>query len=309
MTLVAGAVVPLTLLLALGFVLKRRHFVGDEVWRGLDRMTYWVFFPSLLFVATATGDLDLAASGAIVPSVWGGLTLIALVTWTLRGRVADDGPAFTSVLQGSIRFNSFVAFLVVPALYPGSEGQTALMVALTVPFVNVVSVAALARYGAGGERVRIARLLVQIAGNPLIVASLLGVLAGRLGVPLGPAESALRMLGEVALATGLLGAGASLRFRDVRRGWRQVLTTMGLKFVGLPLATLAVATSVGLAPALLAPLLVFQAMPTASSSYVLARAMRGDADLMASILAAHTVLAVAWIPIAYALVERLVAAG
>lgn len=304
MTLVAGAVVPLTLLLALGFVLRRRDFVSADVWLGIDRMTYWVFFPSLLFVAMATGDLDLAASGAIVPSVWGGLTLVALATWGLRGVLADDGPAFTSVLQGAIRFNSFVAFLVVPVLYPGSEGQTALMVALTVPFVTIVSVAALARYGSGAERVRIGRLLLQIVGNPLIVASVLGVIVGAIGIPLGPAEAALRMLGEVALATGLLGAGASLRFRNVRRGWRQVLATMGLKFVGLPLATAAVAASVGLAPELWAPLLVFQTMPTASSSYVLARAMRGDADLMASILAMHTVIAVAWIPLAYAILER-----
>lgn len=305
MTTVAGAIVPLTLLLALGFVLKRRRFVADDVWRGLDRMTYWVFFPSLLFVSTATGDLDLAASGAIVPAVWGGLALVSLATWALRRQLASGGPAFTSVLQGSIRFNSFVAFLVVPALYPGSEGQTALMVALTVPFVNVVSVTALARYGARPTPLRPGALLVQIVTNPLIVASVLGVVVGRIGVPLGPAETTLRMLGEVALATGLLGAGASLRFRDVRRGWRQVLATMGLKFLALPLATAWVASVVGLSPALWAPLMIFQTMPTASSSYVLARALRGDADLMAAILAAHTVLAVAWIPVAYGVVQRL----
>lgn len=303
MTLVASAVVPLALLLALGSLLRRRRFVSDEVWRGLDRLTYWVFFPSLLFVATATNDVDLAAAGALVPSVWGGLALVALGTWAFRSVVASDGPAFTSVLQGAIRFNSFVAFLVVPALYPEAEGQTALMVALTVPFVNVVAVTALARYGSGGP-LRAGRLAAQIAGNPLIVATVAGLAVGTVGVPLGPVEATLRLLGQVALATGLLGAGASLRFRNVRQGWRPVLITMGLKFIGLPLATAAVAASVGLPAAAWAPLLLFQSMPTASSSYVLARAMRGDADLMASILAVHTVAAVAWLPLAYAAIER-----
>ena len=303
MPLVADAVVPLALLLALGYLLRRRGFVSDEAWRGLDRLTYWVFFPSLLFVATATSELGLAAAGALVPAVWGGLATVALAARALKPALGLDGPAFTSLLQGSIRFNSFVAFLVVPALYPAAEGQTALMVALTVPFVNVVAVVALLRHGSGAT-LRAGRLAAQIAGNPLIVATVAGLAASGVGVPLGPLEQALRLLGQVALATGLLGAGASLRFRDVRRGWRTIGVATALKFVGLPLASLAVAVVAGLPAAAWAPLALFQTMPTASSSYVLARALRGDADLMASILAVHTVAAVAWLPLAYALVDR-----
>jgi hypothetical protein len=300
--LLLNALVPLVLLLALGFVLKRRQVVADAFWPGLDRLTYWVFFPSLLFVSMATAERGLDAGGRVVAAVWGGLAIVALATWLLRRRLAHGGPAFTSVFQGAIRFNSYVAFLVVPALYPGSEGQTALMVASTVPVVNVLSVTVLARYGEGAQ-LRWRALLGSIVTNPLIVSSVLGVLAGRAGLPLGPLEGALRMLGQVALAAGLLSAGAALRFRHVRAGRRQIGTTLALKMAGLPLATAATATVLALPAVALAPLLLFQAMPTASASYVLARAMRGDAELMASILAIHTVAAVAWLPVVYALIE------
>ncbi|NBC96270.1 MAG: AEC family transporter [Deinococcus-Thermus bacterium] len=301
--LLLNALVPLVLLLVLGFALKRRHVVADAFWPSLDRLTYWVFFPSLLFVSMATGEGGLDAGGRIVASVWGGLALVALATWLARGRLAATGPAFTSVFQGAIRFNSFVAFLVVPVLYPGSEGQTALMVAATVPFVNVLSVTVLARYGDGAE-LRVGSLATSILTNPLIVSSVLGVVVGRVGLPLGPLEGGLRMLGQVALVSGLLSAGATLRFRHVREGWRQIASTMGLKLAGLPLATAGVGAALGLPAAALAPLVLFQAMPTASSSYVLARAMRGDAELMASILAIHTVATVAWLPVVYALIQR-----
>lgn len=299
MSLVASALVPLTLLIALGFALKRARFLPDTFWPGLDRLNYWVFFPSLIFVALATADRGLAA-GPVGIAVWGGLAAVAAIALALRRRLADGGPAFTSVFQGSIRFNSYVAFIVVPVLYPGSAGLTALMVALTVPFVNVLSVSVLARYGAGSS-LRWRSLLVRIATNPLIVASVLGVAAGRLGLPLGPLESSLRMLGQAALAAGLLSVGATLRFRNVRAGWREVAGSMALKFAALPAASAAIGAALGLAPAVLGPLVLFQAMPTASASYVLARAMRGDEQLMAAILAVHTLAALAWLPLVFAL--------
>ncbi|MDZ7802201.1 MAG: AEC family transporter [Trueperaceae bacterium] len=296
MSLVASALVPLTVLIVLGIALKRSRFLPDTFWPGLDRLNYWVFFPSLIFVSLATTEGGLAGSGPVALSVWGGLGLVAIAALALRTRLAADGPAFTSVFQGSIRFNSYVAFIVLPVLYPGSEGLTALLVALTVPVVNVLCVSVLARHGAGAA-LRWRTLLGSIVTNPLIVASVLGVIMGRLDVPLGPLASSLQMLGQAALAAGLLSVGATLRFRNVRSGWRQVLASMALKFAGLPLATWAVASLLGVRPELLGPLLLFQAMPTASASYVLARAMRGDERLMAAILAVHTLAALAWLPV------------
>lgn len=302
MSLVASALVPLTLLIALGFTLKRARFLPDAFWPSLDRLNYWVFFPSLIFVALATAERGLAGAGPVGVAVWGGLAAVAGVALALRRRLADGGPAFTSVFQGSIRFNSYVAFIVVPVLYPGSEGLTALMVALTVPFVNVLSVSVLARYGAGSS-LRWRTLLARIATNPLIVASVLGVIVGRLDLPLGPLEPSLRMLGQAALAAGLLSVGATLRFRNVRAGWREVAGSMALKFAVLPAASAAIGVALGLAPAVLGPLVLFQAMPTASASYVLARAMRGDEQLMAAILAVHTLAALAWLPLVFALLR------
>ena len=302
MSLIASALIPLALLIAVGFALNRTRFLPATFWPGLDRLTYWVLFPSLIFVSLANAERGLAGAGRVAITIWGGIAIVSATGLLLRWRLAADGPSFTSVFQGAIRFNSYAAFLVVPVLFPGSAGLTALAVALTVPAVNVLCVSVLARYGAGA-RLDPWRLVLSIAGNPLIIASLLGIVASRIEIPLGSLEEALQILGRAALATGLLSVGASLRFRSVRAGWRQVLASMVLKFALLPLATAAIGVAVALPPALLAPLLLFQAMPTASSSFVLARAMGGDEALMASILAVHTLAALVWLPLAYAMLR------
>lgn len=302
MPLVASALAPLVLLIGVGVALARGRFLADGFWPGLDRLNYWVFFPALILESLATSEVGLGGSGRVAVALWGGLAVVALAALSVRRVVARDGPAFTSVFQGAVRFNSYVAFLVVPVLYPGSDGAVALFVALTVPVVNVLAVLVLARF-ADAAALDGRTLLRSIASNPLIAASLLGIAANAVALPLGPVARALELLGQAALAAGLLSVGASLRFREAGRRTRPILASMALKFVALPLATFAFGVALALPPAWLGPLTLFQAMPTASASYVLARAMGGDERLMASILAVHTVAAIVTLPLAYAVLR------
>jgi predicted permease len=145
----------------------------------------------------------------------------------------------------------------------------------------------------------------SVAGNPLILASLAGIAARAVVLPLGPFEDALGLLGQASLGTGLLSVGATLRFRGVAAQLRPIAGASVLKLVALPLATWAIARALQLAPDQVGPLLVFQALPTASAAFVLARAMGGDERLMASILAVQTLLALGWLPVAFTVARAL----
>jgi predicted permease len=295
MSAVADALLPLLLSIAIGFSLKRGGFLPDPFWAGLDRLNYWVLFPALVFVALAVAPTGVAA-GPVMFAVWGGLLIttgMALIVWRFSGL---SGPAFTSLAQGSIRFNSFAALGALPVLFPDSAALTALLVASTVPVVNVICVVLLSRY-ASGSRVRGRQLLGSIASNPLILASLAGIAWQALGWPLGPLEGGLMLLGEASLGTGLMSVGATLSFLQVRAGLLPILLSTLLKFVVLPVATLLIALVAGVPSEALAVLVVFQALPTSAASFVLARAMGGDAPLMAAILAVQTVAAFAWLPL------------
>src|SRR3546814_9445268 len=102
------AIIPIFLLIAIGTGLKRGNFPGDAFWPLADKMTYFIFFPALL-----VDNLAHAHLGNLDPTGMLGALLIALIVqaalvYALRPLMNVDGPAFTSVFQGAVRFNTFV---------------------------------------------------------------------------------------------------------------------------------------------------------------------------------------------------------
>src|SRR3546814_5579304 len=80
------------------------------------------------------------------------LIVQAALVYALRPLMNVDGPAFTSVFQGAVRFNTFVGLGAVTAL-EGGTGVTlfAVAIALAIPTLNVMCVLTLARYGDHGQ--------------------------------------------------------------------------------------------------------------------------------------------------------------
>jgi len=170
-------------------------------------------------------------------------------------------------------------------------------VACLVPSVNLLSVFVLSRHGSAAA-LTWRGLARQVASNPLILACLLGAalnLAG-LGLPpvLGPM---MEVLSRAALPLGLLAVGAALDFSSLRGQQGLVAVAVGLKLVLLPgvTATLCWALEVQGAAAFVA--IAFNALPTATSSYILARQLGGDARLMAAITTLQTFASMATLPL------------
>ena len=139
----------------------------------------------------------------------------------------------------------------------------------------------------------------QLALNPLVVASVVGIAIQGLGLPLPVGvEPVLKALGQASLPLGLLCVGAALDFGTARTWVRPLAVTSAVKFGLMPLATVLACLALGVRGPAAATALLFQALPTASSSYIMARQLGGDAPLMAGITAVQTVLAAAAIPLA-----------
>ena len=228
----------------------------------------------------------------------GSTLLVAAILLASRQLLGFEGAAFTSVFQGGVRFNNYVGVSVAAGLF-GAQGiaMAAVANAAIVPTVNILCVLVFARFGTHG-RPSLPGLLRLIALNPLVLACLVGIgmKAGGVGLPLG-LEPALRSLGQASLPLGLLCVGAALDFGSARTWVRPILVASAAKFVAMPLATLAACLALGLHGPAAATALLFQALPTASSSYIMARQLGGDAPLMAGITAVQTVLAGLSMPI------------
>lgn len=291
------ALAPIILLIVLGAALRRSGFLDTAFWAQAERLSYFILLPSLFFHGLATADLGVLPVGRLAMVLVAAVAAVAGLALALRRPMGIDGPGFTSVFQGSIRFNNYVAVTLTVGL-TGGEGVAlaAICNAIIVPTVNVLSVLVLARHGR--QRLGGGAILRQLATNPLLLSSAAGLAfqAAGLGLPAWGAP-ALRFLGAAALPMGLLCVGAALQFTGARRWLLPVATSSALKFGAMPLATLALARAAGLSGDALTAALVFQVMPTASSSYILARQLGGDHALMAGITAAQTVIALAAVPL------------
>jgi predicted permease len=296
-----GALAPIFLLIALGWLLRARGFPGDAFWPGAERLVYWVLFPPLLLLTTAGSDLTGLRTLPIALALVAAVLVTAALTFALRGQLGIGGASFTSVFQGAIRNNTYVGLAGAAALY-GEVGLAAMgiLVFVVVTLVNVLSVVVLLSHR--GRAMRLADLLVSVATNPLILACVGGFAlnATGLGLP-GPASAMLDILGSAALTLGLLCVGAGLELGRLGRNPAALIAANALKLVVMPVATWAFCRLLGVEGVTAATAVLFTAAPVSASSYVLARQLGGDASLMAGLITISTVLAAITMPLALAL--------
>lgn len=292
------ALLQVAVLIALGYGLKHYRFADDGFWRGLERLAYWIFLPALfcqvLIQATFSGTVVLQLAGALALAI----LILTVMLLFARPLLRIDDPAFTSVFQGSVRFNSYVALATIPALY-GETGIVfvTLLIATGVPLVNVLCVLMLSRYG--NMQARSPMAVVQaVVSNPLIIACIFGLLINTLAFPVpSPVLDIVGILARAALPCGLIAVGAALIPGAFGGHAHGVGVSVVARFALLPLISVATGLLLQLPEEALGVLIMFQIQPTSTASYVLARQLGGDAVLMATIITTQTLLAFGVIPI------------
>jgi predicted permease len=297
---ILAGIAPIFALILAGYGLKRVGFPGEGFWPDLERLTYYVLFPALLVDSLSSKET------AGLPVALPALALIlavcatALLLLLLRTRLGLSGPTFTSVLQGSIRPNTYVGLSLASVLL-GVQGlaRSAVAMVVLVPLVNTLAVAALNRYGEGRPRTGLIGVLRELARNPLILACLAGLLLNSLGqrLPFGLSDIAA-ILGRGALPLALLAVGAGLRFQQTQ-GAPLILACL-FHLVVQPLFAAAACSALGVDPESRLVVIIFTAVPASVSSYILARQMGGDADLMASVITLETAVSALTLPLAVA---------
>src|SRR5690606_14278201 len=105
-----------------------------------------------------------------------------------------------------------------------------------------------------------------------------------------------KILANAALPLGLLAVGAALNLRAVMESGSIVLVTAAVKLIALPIITYQLLQIVGVEGVEASVAILFNALPTATSSYILASQYGGDARLMASITSVETLLSMITLP-------------
>ena len=299
MSAIAVALAPVLALIALGFALRRSAFLPEAAWPAIERLTYFVLFPALLIRTLGSqtpGALpwrELLAAVALALAA----AVAAMLVWR-RLRPDVHGATFTSVFQGGVRFNTYIALAVIQALL-GPDGVVAgaVVFGFMIPLVNLLCIGAFARWGTGAVR-GLRPFVLTVAANPLIVACALGwaLALGGIGLP-GVSADILEIIGRAALPLGLLAVGAALR-PELLRGHLQPAAVASVVQFGLkPIVAVALCAAFGFDALLTAVFVITLMTPTAPSAYILARQLGGDTAAMASIITLQTLLAFLVMPL------------
>lgn len=305
MTDVILALAPVFILIALGWLARNRRIAEPEAFGAVNRFGYFVLYPAFLFTIVTGADFSSGDAGPFVLGVIAGFAIMIALALATRFVFRGDGPAFTSVFQGAMRWNGFPLLAAATALYgaPGTE-LIGLVFGPLVFLVNVVSVIVLARWGSA-KATSWRSVLDQIIANPLILGCAAGLLAQAIGVTeFGPLSEALRLLGQAAMPVALITVGAGLDFSALRADSVKVAASSALKLLIAPLVLWTTATLCGASPLAAAVAAGIGATPTAAAGYTLAREMGGDVRLIAAIITATTLLSFVTMPIAIALALR-----
>jgi len=298
------AVLPVFLLLIAGAICQRFRFPMEGFWPGVDKLSYWVLFPALLFHKTSQIDFTNPMLTKYAFILLFALCIAAAFVFISAWFLKVQAPTASSMLQAGVRFNTFIVLALAGSLY-GDDGLVlaALGASVLIPSINVflvVSMVLMHRPPAkNGVVLTLPRLLSgALVRNPLIVSIVLGSGLNLLGLtPIILISDVVGMLSQSALPLVLLAVGASVRLETVRSVGMTFLMSSIARFTIFPLVIGIMCwwLDVRGLPALVAVL--FGVVPTATSAYALARQLGGDADRMSAYITMQTLLSVFTVPV------------
>ncbi len=289
-------VLPVFLVVALGYLLRVRGLVSPAVNSGFSWLVFYVAAPALLFRGAATASLSSALDLSLIGSVYGVSLLFALIVMTAGFRI--DPARRGVVAQGSFRSNLvFVGLPVLAsAMGTGSEvmGPVSLLIGFTVPLYNFLAVVVLTccRSDRGEGRGIPRDRLRDVLFNPLILASVAGILYSATGLPLPTAaDRTLQLVGGVASPLALIAVGVSLDLSRLRSEALSALSVSTVKLLLYPALLYGILTLLDVDPVRVEAAVILTSAPTAVASHIMAMELEGDEKLAASVVVSSTLLA------------------
>jgi len=285
-----NAVLPVFLLVALGFLLRLRGIIDKTFIKTANKLLFNVFFFCRLFDEIWHSDLrqdfdvDLIIAGVF------GTICCFVVMRLIVPRFLPSVPVYTSFIQGAFRGNFLLLGLVIVENISGDAGliKAAMMMPFTVPLYNILSVLLLAE---NNKQAGWMGTFKKIATNPLILASIFGVIASLVGLQL-PAVlyKPIQQMGGIASPLAMIILGANITFDKGLAGFKLAMIGTSIKLVFQPLIMCAIFIVLGFRGPALSVLLVMFGAPSAVSSFPMAAAMGADADLAAQLVVLTTAL-------------------
>lgn len=280
------ALFPLIILIAMGYLLKQTRFVTDEFWGNSEKLNYFILFPSLLFLNLSHVELEMATVSSMLGILILVILLAAMALFVVKKIYNIPVQRFGVYMQSQVRFNTYIGLSLMASLFgPKGMQMFAMLIAVAIPLVNILSVLALSTLSWN----TLGKTVISITRNPLILGCIVGVGFNLLNLPLMDGIGQLvKLLAAMSLPLGLLSVGAALQFDQFKTNIYRLLMNVFGRLLIMPILAFAVCQAFDLSHLERMILVVFFSLPTASAAYILTRVYQGDHQLMAAVISLQT---------------------
>ena len=294
---------PVFILIILGNLLRRIGVPDLSFWHVSDKLIYWVLIPALLFhhVSQITLSSTMFANYAVV--ILSGLFIVTTLSF-IAGKLFGYTPQiWTSLMQGAARHNAFIALAIAGSLF-GNKGLAlgAIFMVILIPIINIVIVSTMTstlnQEVGNNSRPSIFDVLFELIKNPFILAIATGLVISFVGAErIIIIHETTGLLGSAALPIMLLSIGANIKIREISSAITPIIIASVLKLLVFPIVVFFVSKSMNLSLFETTIAVIFAAVPTAASSYSLAKQFGAETQLMTSIITIQVTLSFITIPI------------
>ncbi len=300
------AILPIVLLVSLGYFLKRLKLLGPQTLSAMNKVSFNAFIPCMVFYNLYSADASQAFNGPVILYAAVTITATFILLLVFVPFFVKDNTRRSVMVQGIARSNILLMGVPVVAQVCGQLGFTSaaslglitLLVAVIAPINNVFAVIAFGMFS--GEPVKAGRMLLNIIRNPLIIASAAGILMLVLGIrPPDVLDEFIGSVAGIATPLALILLGGFFDFKTVGNCARPLVAAVVGKLVVIPAVMVTGAVLLGFRGLALISLLPVYCAPTAVVSFTMAEQMGGDCTLAGHIVvfstAASAVTLVGWI--------------
>ena len=281
----ANAVLPMCLVMALGYGTRRLGWLRREEISTINKIAFRIFLPCLLYYNIYCSDLSGSFDPLLMAYAVGGvlLTFGLALGYTL---LTEKLPERRGVLiQGMFRSNYVIMGIPVATALLGADqlGTVSILIAIIVPIFNMVSIIVLEVFR--GQKPKPLHILGQIAKNPLVIGSVLGILTLVAGIRLPHIlEQTIQSVSAIASPLQLFLLGAFFQFSGLKTYRRELVTVSIAKLIVSPGLFLGLGALLGFRGVAFVSLIGIFASPTAVNSFTMAQQMGGDAELAGDIV-------------------------
>ena len=281
----ANAVLPMCLVMALGYGTRRLGFARREEISTINKIAFRIFLPCLLYYNIYCSDLSGSFDPLLMTYAVGGvlLTFGLALGYTL---LTEKLPERRGVLiQGMFRSNYVIMGIPVATALLGADqlGTVSILIAVIVPLFNMLAVVVLEVFR--GQKPKPLHILGQIAKNPLVIGSVLGILTLVAGIRLPHIlEQTIQSVSAIASPLQLFLLGAFFQFSGLKTYRRELVTVSIAKLIVSPGLFLGLGALLGFRGVAFVSLIGIFASPTAVNSFTMAQQMGGDAELAGDIV-------------------------